>query len=225
MPLHSDEKNLVFSHIGKPMVGLIHKHDSTIVLAPCISQKVSLDLNEKGEAKSGTRMSDNVAINNEYLDDINALLRQNHVPRLACTFSSPFEEKSSHEFLFKQKCGGTYHSEWGGFALTLDASGEIEYAFVSGAFNSNQPGKRIKGASLSQELIHKVKQETAVLGRPKRVEAEIEGEEAASHYETPPKKRQCLYDGKVGGIFSSADCPPIACSLEPEVNSFESPGA
>jgi hypothetical protein len=222
MPIDSVEKELVCSHKDNPMVGLIHKQNSTIVFAPCIPQKVSLQLNKEGAAQSGIHMSDGTAINDEQLGDINVLLKQNYVPRMAVTCTSPYDDKSAHQLLFKQKCGQTRVSEWGGFALTLDASDRLEYTFVSGAFNSDRPGKRIKGASLSQDLIDKVVQETAVLGQPKHVESEPS--EALSQagvttcFETPPPKRQRTYDGRMGGIFSPTELSPISFLLEPEEN-------
>ena len=157
MPLNEQSKDLLFSNKGKPIVGLIHKEKKTIVLAPCIPQKIYLDLNDAGEALSGMFISDNdVAarpINEDELNYFNSLLKLNHVPRLAGT--SNFDHKSSHEFLFEQKCNSTKQSEWGGFSVTLDFSGKLSYTFVSGAFNSPL-GERIKGAELAQDLIYEV---------------------------------------------------------------------
>ncbi|MDF1827834.1 MAG: hypothetical protein P1U39_06100 [Legionellaceae bacterium] len=224
MPIDTIEKELVCSHKGKPMVGLIHKQNSKIVFAPCIPQKVSLELDENGAAQSGTHMSDGTAINGKQLGDINALLEQNHVPRMAVTCTSPDDDKSSHQLLFKQKCRQTRPSEWGGFALRLNDSNKIEYAFVSGAFNSG-PGKRIKGACLSQDLIDKVVQETTVLVEPAEASEAPSQAGVTTCFETPPPKRQCTNDARVGGMYSSTEVPPVQLSLEPEPNSFGTPGA
>lgn len=166
MPLRKEEKDLFLLHKGKPIVGLIHKNKRDIVFAACVPQKVSIDLNEKGEAKSGYVVADALSISSDLtevqLEELNALLKQNHVPRLAYPHGSFYEAKSAHEFLFEQKCQTTKRSEWGGFCITLDDSGKLNYSFASGAFNS-EPGQRTKGAELSEELIIEVKNQIANL--------------------------------------------------------------
>lgn len=199
MPISNEEKELFLSHKGQPIVGLIHKENNTIVFAPCIPQKVRLQLDENGNAISGTLMRDNLENmtatndndNDESLDlnYINSLLKQNYVPRIVdMLHDATSDVKSAHEFLFEQKCGLTNKSEWGGFALTLNALNELEYEFSSGAFNSGASSKRIQGAQLSSELIKQVIKETAVLGTPK-----LETNDATSPWETPPKNRKRSY--------------------------------
>ena len=157
MPLSEQTKELFFSNRGKPIVGLINKKTETIVLAPCITEKVNLNLNDEGEAESGIFITNSFVegrpINAEQLKQFNLLLKNGHVPRLAK--SPSIDDRSSHQFLFEQQCKSTKSSEWGGFTVTLECSGKLIYSFVSGAFNS-PPGKRIKGAELSQDLIDKV---------------------------------------------------------------------
>ena len=163
MRLSDEAKALFLLNKGMPIVGLIHKETKLIVLALCIPKKVSLDLNDEGEATSGRFISDNCVMNKKDLDEVNALLKQGYVPRIAYTASSQFDEISAHQFLFKQKCESTKKSDWGGFALTLNSTEQLDYTFVSGAFNS-PPGKRLQGSKLSQELIHEVIKQTAELG-------------------------------------------------------------
>ncbi len=230
MPLDNTEKSLFFSNKDKPIVGLIHKTNATIVFAPCIPQKVSLILNNIGEATSGNFIKDSFeaasTLNDEQLKDINVLLKQKHVPRIAYTYTSPFDETSAHQFLFEQKCGETRPSEWGGFTIHTNAENELEYAFVSGAFNSNPHAKRKKGALLSQDLINRVKEETAVLGKIKTLETIEEtfatsqseeqlGYETPTYCVTPPQKRHCSYGVRTGGLFS-----PINFCSESEEDSF-----
>ncbi|HBI22222.1 MAG TPA: hypothetical protein DDY37_06540 [Legionella sp.] len=197
MPLSDDARTTVFANRHKPIVGLIHKETKAIVLAPCIPEKVSLELDETGLASSGTFIMDD-AIDADALEKVNALLKQGHVPRIACNCTSPFEEISAHQFLFKRKCPATRPSEWGGFTLAVDASNRLEHTFVSGAFNS-PPGKRIQGALLSPELINEVKKQTAELGfESKNTEIQEEvfdlsqtGESCSSPLRcvTPPPRR------------------------------------
>ncbi len=174
MHLSEADKALFLLNKGVPIVGLIHKQTKRIVLALCIPKKVSLELNKEGEATSGRFVSDSCVMNEEDLYGVNALLKQGYVPRMAYTSSSPFDEISAHQFLFKQKCVTTKPSEWGGFALTLNSSEQLDYTFVSGAFNSPS-GQRLQGAKLSQELIDEVIKQTAELGFEPKNTAITEG--------------------------------------------------
>lgn len=168
MPLTSTQKEWVLSNRNKPIVGLIHKTTSNIVFALCIPEKVCIELNAEGQAISGYFMASPsvetpTAMNQADLIEVNALLEQGYVPRLAYTPASPFEPKSSHQFLFEQQCQATRTSEWGGFALVVNHLDQLAYTFCSGAFNS-PPGKRTQGAELSPSLISEVKRQTATLG-------------------------------------------------------------
>ena len=207
MRLSDEAKALFLLNKGMPIVGLIHKETKLIVLALCIPKKVSLDLNDEGEATSGRFISDNCVMNKEDLDEVNALLKQGYVPRIAYTASSPFDEISAHQFLFKQKCESTKKSDWGGFALTLNSTEQLDYTFVSGAFNS-PPGKRVQGSKLSQELIDEVKKQTAELGFVPKNTAITEGilpsrqtgefKNSPSRQATPPR-----------GLFNPSRDPEI----------------
>lgn len=192
MPLNEDARTLFFLYKDKPIVGLIHKNTRVIVLAPCIPQKVSLTLNNEGEAISGRFIKNNFVVTHEVNPDellqFNALLKENHVPRLA--YTEEFDEKSAHELLFEQKCKSTKKSEWGGFALKLDSLGHLNYTFVSGAFNS-PTSKRIKGAKLSQELIDEVKKQT--------VDLVVKSENSEINENT-------LLTSQTGEPFSSSPC-------------------
>lgn len=203
MTIADSEKKLVFSNRNKPLVGLINKKNKKIVFAPCITQKVSLKLNEREEAISGSLVCDspesNSTIETPQLSTINNLLKCGHVPRYAYTWSSPEDVKSSHEFLFKQKCQPSDKANWGGFTLWLDESDNLELEFVSGAFNSKPLGKREKGAELSTDLIIDVKNETAVLGRIKPPM-----DESSTSFETPPKKRVRLHAASRDLLFSTS---------------------
>ena len=128
-----EQKAFVLSHKDKPIVGLIHKDSKEIILAPCIPKKVCLYLNDAGEASGGYLMKDGSAIDSAQLDEFNALLKKNHLPRLA-RIGSSIKEISAHEFLFTQKGGSTERSQWGGFTLELTSSDELKYTFASGCF-------------------------------------------------------------------------------------------
>jgi hypothetical protein len=197
MRLSEEDKQLFLTHQDKPIVGLIHKVTKAIVLGPCIPQKVCLILNAEGEAISGVFMGDNSSTRNDInpvqLTQFNEMLREGFLPRLA--YVSTFTEKSSHEFLFDRKCPDSKKSDWGGFALNVNASGELEYQFVSGAFNSpkgpkGSRGPRIKGALLSEDLAEEVRRQTAELMpetvRPAAIAAPIDVSPS-----TPPRKRHC----------------------------------
>ncbi len=200
MPISEDEKNLIFANREKPMVGLIHKVTRDMVFSPCIPQKVSLELNALGLAEAGTYLDENLkvirAITPTELGVMNTLLSEGHVPRLG--WKNILDEKSAHEFLYEQKCKTTKRSEWGGFALTLDATDRFEYQFSSGAFNSPPGHRRVKGAQLSEELQGEVIRETAALvGQTISAAvqnplspAENEGNPADERaFATPPRKR------------------------------------
>ena len=199
MPLSQQAKDLLFTNRGKPIVGLIHKKTNEIVLAPCIPEKIYIELDSEGQAIAGDFLNDDGgkdrSIANNELNHINALLKTGHVPRLAK--SSKFEDKkSSHEFLFDQASNTTSRQEWGGFTVTLDFSGIPNYTFVSGAFNS-RPGKRMKGAELNQILIEAVKtQISGAVNQPKNTEtAQIKNFICV----TPEKKRQCTKSSASAG--------------------------
>lgn len=189
MPLNSETKNLFFSLPNTPFVGLIHKETKHIVLAPCIPQKVRLTLNQEDKVSSGTFIDDNFqatrAINDEELNNIRLLLEKNYVPRIIQT-PSGWDEKSSHECLFEQQCQSTRRSEWGGFGITLDALGTLNYTFVSGAFNSLS-NKREKGALLSSELITHVKNQTQELGSDAESHEIHEEPAPPISYDSPPE--------------------------------------
>lgn len=157
MPLNKHEKKIFLIHKGKPIVGLIHKETKQIVLAPCIPSKVFLKLTDTQEAESGSFLEDDFsvirALNPEELVKINGLLKEGHVPRLA--FHPSFHDVSSHELLFIQKCNTSKRSDWGGFAFKVNPLNDLEFEFVSGAFNSPK-GTRIKGAKLAEDLIDDV---------------------------------------------------------------------
>jgi hypothetical protein len=200
MPIGEDEKNLIFANRTKPMVGLIHKVTRDMVFAPCIPQKVSLELNALGLGEAGTYLDENLkvirAITPTELGIMNTLLSEGHVPRLG--WKNILDEKSAHEFLYEQKCKTTKRSEWGGFALTLDAADRFEYQFSSGAFNSPPGHRRVKGAQLSEELQREVLRETAALvgqtisaaAQNPLPPAENESTPADERaYATPPRKR------------------------------------
>jgi hypothetical protein len=198
MPLNIETKNLFFSLQNTPFVGLINKETKHIVLAPCIPQKVRLRLNETGKVTSGMFINDNflgtLAVNEAELNGMRILLEQNYVPRL---MASDWDEKSSHECLFEQQCQSTKRSEWGGFGITLDALGTLNYTFVSGAFNSPSK-KREKGALLSGDLIADVKSQTQELGpEPQNIEINAEPAPPIS-YDSPVQKRSRY------GLFTSA---------------------
>lgn len=159
MPLDAKARELFREHKGIPLVGLINKKTGQIILAPCIPKKVNLTLDEAGKAISGYFMNDDFSkirdCNVSELEEINSLLQKQYVPRLADT---PYlSQKSSHQFLLEQH-NLWDKSDWGGFAVTLRPTGELEYAFASGAFNS-PPGVRIKGALLDSNLQDLVKQQ------------------------------------------------------------------
>ncbi len=205
MPLSEKEQQLFSMYQNQPLVGLIHKQTKTIVLAPCITPKVCLNFNPEGKAISGTFMADQNPINTEDLEKFNDLIEKGYVPRLA--YISEFTEKSAHEFLFDQKCLSTRKSEWGGFAVQVNASGELEHQFVSGAFNSPK-GKRVKGALLSEELISEVTRQFAALMPSTTVTAAAP--QTPSRFETPPRKRYCPTSASNMGLFaeSSIATPP-----------------
>ena len=115
MPLTQHAKDLLRLHPNKPFVGLINKHTNVIVLAPCIPKKVSLRLNKAGEAIAAAYIQDDNSdiadstIHQDELNQINDLLKDRHVPRLARCVEGPsrFDEKSSHEMLFENQCKST----------------------------------------------------------------------------------------------------------------------
>ena len=133
-----------------------------IVLAPCIPKKVSLVLNPAGEAIAAAYVKDDNSdiadstVHQDELNQINDLLKDGHVPRLAYYVEGPsslFDEKSSHEMLFEDQCESTSKADWGGFALSLNPSGEVQFMFSSGAFNTPAgERKRKRGAQLASEL-------------------------------------------------------------------------
>ena len=73
------------------------------------------------------------------------------MPRLAHN-EGAWDDKSAHELLFEQLNRPANKADWGGFSVEVSSSGEIKYAFKSGAFNSPR-GQRIKGAQLPLSLI------------------------------------------------------------------------
>ena len=161
MPLTQRAKDLLRLHPNKPFVGLINKNTKTIVLAPRIPKKVSLIVNQAGEAIAAAYVKDDnrdiadSTVHQDELDQINALLKEGDLPRLACCNEgpSPFDEKSSHEMLFEDQCKSTSKADWGGFALSLNPSGEVQFMFSSGAFNTPaSERKRKRGAQLGSEL-------------------------------------------------------------------------
>lgn len=126
------------------------------------------------------------------------------MPRLANAPDG--EQVSAHQFLFSQKCGSTSQSSWGGFSLKLDSStSRLEFSFVSGAFNSS-PGKRVKGAELSTELIAEVVEQTAVLetGSKKRPQAAVSSVEGTFFCVTPPKPSLCRQPEMSSSSLSSS---------------------
>ncbi|GEM_PF-5039167 len=161
MKLSPHAKEILLQHIGTPLVGLINKESSEIMLAPCITPKIFLVIDTTGRAVSGNFMKDNFEIihncNEEHLKHFNLLLNKNYVPRLANTPKN--DEMSAHEFLFEQQCKATIKSMWGGFAVTLESSGKLKYSFASGAFNSPPGQKRIKGAELADIYKHEVRKQ------------------------------------------------------------------
>jgi hypothetical protein len=163
MPVHHETKALFFSLPNTPFVGLINERTHQVVLAPCIPQKVCLILNEEQEVISGGELDDLLKktrdIEADELDELKRLFGLNYLPRLLVVPESD-EALSAHELLFEQQCKPTNKFEWGGFALTLDASGTLNYTFSSGAFNSPRGRKRIKGASLSAELVTEILKQT-----------------------------------------------------------------
>jgi hypothetical protein len=202
MPLSEAEKSFFLMHKDKPLVGLIHKETKNIVLAACIPPKVFLNFDSEGQAVSGFFMENKNKIDIDDLQRFNDLIKNAHVPRLACI--SEFSEKSAHEFLFEQKCQYTKKSEWGGFAVSVNSSGVLEHQFVSGAFNSTQ-GKRKRGALLSEDLISEVIQQFSDLMPSTShvsVSEEIALAEEFTPDKTPPRKHQCLTSLPQCGFFS-----------------------
>lgn len=160
MSLSRYSKDLLNQYKKIPLVGLIHRELNNIVLAPCIPQKVFLNLDTDKKAISGYFLNDNLEFiadcSEIELEEINALLKRNFVPRLA-NISGDDENKSSHQFLFDQQCQSTRQSEWGGFSVTVEDLGKLTYSFVSGSFNS-LPGKRVQGAELAEVYQYIVKE-------------------------------------------------------------------
>jgi hypothetical protein len=208
MPVNHESKALFLSLPNTPFVGLIHKETKEIVLSPCIAQKVSLTLNEAQEVSEGTFINNNLEptgrIGGSQLEQVKHLFQQGYLPRLLAT--SEWNSQSAHELLFEKKCQSTRKYEWGGFAMTLDAEGILNYAFVSGAFNSLS-GKRKKGSALSDELIGEVMRKTKDIAsgiRESRIIASTAPESSASSdsssvsMPSPPRKR------KQPGFFSSS---------------------
>jgi hypothetical protein len=79
--------------------------------------------------------------------------------------------------------------------VTLTSLGDIEYSFVSGAFNS-PTGKRVQGSELSQELINKVVEAISAVVDQKRVYATVSP--SSTTHVTPESKRprtlpRCLF--------------------------------
>lgn len=227
MPLSQQAKDLLFKNRGKPIVGLIHKTTNEIVLAPCIPDKIYIQLDSKEQAIAGVFLKDDGtegrSIASDELNRINALLETGHVPRFA---QSPNLEdiKSSHEFLFEQTSNTKSRQDWGGFTVTLDCSGTLSYNFVSGAFNSPAGGKRMKGAEMKQELINQVvEQISTVVMKPKTNEAT---QSKDFIYGTPDKKRarvnrstspELLLSTFSGSLFYPDDgvnSPPALDSLQ-----------
>ena len=209
MQLSDKAKNTFFSNLGKPVVGLIHTETNEIVLGACIPEKVSLQLNSNGEATSGTYItggdSENNTLTAEQLERVNALLEQKHVPRAAYTSTSPDEKKTSHQFLYKQECQLTSPSKWRGFTLQVDASGRLNYTFVSGSFNSLR-GTRKRGAELSWELAKEIRQQASGLGI-KATDDDIQ----ENPFQTPPRKLQCVDKTNTVHVGAShALFPPLA---------------
>ena len=212
MELSDEAKVLCVVYKAVPIVGLIHKETKSIVLAPCMLQKVILELNDAGEAISGCLKGYDSSLSDNELADCNALLKKGYVPRVVYAPKEPFEEISAHQLLFQEKCQSTASSDWGGFTLTFDSSGQqCDYTFVSGAFNSPR-GKREQGAILCRELQLEVRRQTAVLmDKPQDTQAHQDfvspprtGSFFASSADLTrsPRKRQCMAaESKNGSTF------------------------
>ena len=198
MELSDEAKALCGLYKAVPIVGLIHKKTKMIVLAPCMPQKVILELNEAGEASSGVFKKDRSLLSSPQVAECNALLKKGYLPRVVYRPNSELEEISSHQLLFQQKCALTASSDWGGFTLTFDSlEQQYYYTFVSGAFNS-PGGKREQGARLSPELQTEVMRQTAVLvDKPQHTSPtpqEVVSLPGIGLFapQTPPRKRPCM---------------------------------
>jgi hypothetical protein len=209
MPLTEESKNLFIAHKGTPIVGLINKTTYDIVLAPCIPQKVRLNLNSLRQAVSGKilnyKCEEVKDINEIELVKCNQLLDNGYLPRLAYEPPREDEVKSAHEFLFERQSIDKTKSQWGGFALTVDVLDKVEYTFASGAFNS-KPGKRTRGAELSENLVAEVKKQISDFGySPKRIEikenAELTSQICSEAICTTPDKKRPRTSNYGGILF------------------------
>lgn len=154
MPLNQKAKQVFEKYRETPLVGLFNIKTKEIVLAPCITEKVNITIDENDRVISGYFIDMNWDkirdCDHEELEKISDQLKQGYMPRFIQSASLLFNKKSSHDLLFEQE-KLEMQSDWRGFTLNRDQSGNIDYKFISGSFNS-QPGHRTPGATLDKDL-------------------------------------------------------------------------